>query len=97
MLHSVEGPFVAATDYMKLVPEMITRWVPGTYVPLGTDGYGLSDTREALRSHFEVDAASIVVAALDALRLDGKVDGKTVAKAVKDMEIDADKIDPMSV
>jgi pyruvate dehydrogenase E1 component len=63
VLEGVPGPFVAATDFMKMVPEQIARWVPGRFVPLGTDGFGLSDTREALRRHFEFDAESITVAA----------------------------------
>ena len=63
-LGGTEGPIVAVTDYMKLVPDQISRFVPQPFVPLGTDGYGLSDTREALRRHYEVDAAHIVVATL---------------------------------
>src|SRR5690606_31427117 len=58
------GPFVAATDYMKTVPDQIRQWVPGRYVVLGTDGFGRSDGRRALREFFEVDRHSIVVSAL---------------------------------
>ena len=75
------GPYVAATDYMKIVPDQIQRWVPGTYVSLGTDGYGRSDARKALRQHFEVDKRFIAVAALKALADDGVLDQKTVAQA----------------
>jgi pyruvate dehydrogenase E1 component len=66
-LREAEGPVVAVTDYQKTVAEQVARFVPQRFVPLGTDGYGRSDTRAALRSHFEVDAAHITVAALDAL------------------------------
>ncbi len=57
---------------MKAVPDQIGRWVPGTFVPLGTDGFGRSDTREALRRHFETDAAHVVVATLAALAAEGR-------------------------
>jgi pyruvate dehydrogenase E1 component len=67
LLDGRPGPVVAVTDYMKLVPDQIARWVPAPFVPLGTDGFGRSDTREALRRYFEVDAAHIVVATLSAL------------------------------
>src|SRR5437762_2512966 len=60
------GPIIAASDFMKLVPDMIARWVRAPFVPLGTDGFGRSDTRDALRRHFEIDAAHIVVATLSA-------------------------------
>ncbi len=72
------GPFVAATDYMKLVSDQIRQWVPGRYVVLGTDGFGRSDGREALRHHFEVDRKSVVVAALKALADEGSIDRSTV-------------------
>ncbi|MBA3653388.1 MAG: pyruvate dehydrogenase (acetyl-transferring), homodimeric type [Actinobacteria bacterium] len=88
-LAQVEGPVVAVTDYMKMVPDQIARWVPGGLTPLGTDGYGRSDTREALRRHFEVDAAHVVLAVLQSL---GKSD--EVADAVARYEIDADATDP---
>jgi len=93
-LEGVEGPFIAATDYMKLLPDMVAPWINGRLVALGTDGFGMSDTRQALRRHFEVDAASIVIAALDALRQAGKVDGKLVAQAIADFDYDPDKLDP---
>jgi pyruvate dehydrogenase E1 component len=90
-----EGPFVAATDYMAAVPDQIRQWIPGRYVALGTDGFGRSDGRGALRRHFEVDRHQIVVAALDALAADGKIDRATVAKAIERYEIDPDKPDPV--
>ena len=64
LLEGTTGPVIAATDYMKAVPDMIARWVPNKFRSLGTDGFGLSDTRESLREHFRVDANSIVKAAL---------------------------------
>ncbi|MBV9932739.1 MAG: pyruvate dehydrogenase (acetyl-transferring), homodimeric type, partial [Actinobacteria bacterium] len=88
-LNNAEGPFVAVTDFMKVVPDQISRWVPGDLTPLGTDGYGRSDTREALRRHFEVDAAHIVVAVLQAL---GKAD--EVADAIARYQIDPEAPDP---
>ncbi len=97
LLKDVDGPFVAATDYMKLVPDQIARWVPGRYVVLGTDGFGMSDTREGLRRHFEIDAENIALAALDALRLEGRIPAENVAKAVSELGIDAGKVDPMLV
>ena len=82
---------------MKLQGDQIARWIPGRFVPLGTDGFGMSDTREALRRHFEIDAENIALAALDALRLDGKLDASEVGKAIRELDIDPDKVDPLSV
>jgi pyruvate dehydrogenase E1 component len=90
------GPFVAATDYMKLVSDQIRQWVPGRYVALGTDGFGRSDGREALRHHFEVDRKSVVVAALKALADEGSVDRSTVTKAMTDLGVDPDKPNPVT-
>jgi pyruvate dehydrogenase E1 component len=90
------GPFVAATDYMKLVADQIRQWVPGRYVALGTDGFGRSDGREALRHHFEVDRKSVVVAALKALADDGSIDASTVGKAMADLGVDPDKPNPVT-
>jgi pyruvate dehydrogenase E1 component len=97
VLQGETGPFIAATDYMKLVPEQIARWVPGRFVPLGTDGFGMSDTREGLRRHFEVDAAAIVIAALDALRQEGQADAVEVVRAIDDLGVDTEKVDPMAI
>ncbi len=91
------GPYVAATDYMKIVPDQIQRWVPGTFVSLGTDGYGRSDGRDALRQHFEVDKRYIAVTALKALADDGRIDQKTVAEAISKYGIDPDKPDPVTL
>jgi pyruvate dehydrogenase E1 component len=95
LLKDREGPFVAATDYVKGVPDQIRAWVPGPYVALGTDGFGRSDSRAALRRHFEVDRQCIAVAALKALADEGKVDVATVALAMKTFEIDPDKPNPV--
>ena len=85
-----EGPIVAVTDWVKGVPEQISRWVPGPYAILGTDGFGRSDTRPALRRHFRIDAESIAVAVLYELALSGRVERETVAKAINRFEIDPD-------
>jgi len=91
------GPYIAATDYMKLNSDQIQRWVPGRFVSLGTDGYGRSDARAALRSHFEVDKRYIAVTALKALADDGTLDQKTVAQAIEKYGIDPDKPDPVTL
>ena len=91
-----KGPFIAATDYMRIVPDQIRQWVPGRYVVLGTDGYGRSDSRAELRKHFEVDAANIVVASLRALADEGKLDMATVKAAMKKFNIDPDKPNPVT-
>ncbi len=93
-LAHADGPIVAVTDFMKQVPEMIARWVPRAFTPLGTDGYGRSDTRAALRRHFEIDAAHIVVAILAALVEQGDAKAEEVADAIARYGIDADAPDP---
>jgi len=92
-----DGPYVAATDYMKIVPDQIQRWVPGTFVSLGTDGFGRSDARKALRQHFEVDKRYIAVTALKALADDGAIDQKSVATAIEKYGIDPDRPDPVTL
>ena len=91
------GPFVAATDYMRIVPEQIQHWVPGRYVTLGTDGFGRSDGRKALRQFFEVDKRYITVTALKALADDGVLDQQTVAHAIEKYKIDPDKPNPVTL
>jgi pyruvate dehydrogenase E1 component len=91
------GPYVAATDYMKIVPDQVERWIPGRFVSLGTDGYGRSDGRAALRQHFEVDRHHIAVTALKALADDGKLDQKSVSEAIKAYGIDPDRPDPVTL
>ena len=94
LLAGQKGPFVAASDYMKIVPDQIREWVPGRYVVLGTDGYGRSDARAALRSHFEVDRHHVVIATLKALADDGKIDATVVAAAIQKYGIDSTKPNP---
>lgn len=96
-LNDISGPIIAATDFMKAVPDMIRPWIAQRYVSLGTDGFGRSDTREALRDFFEVSAENIAIAALYALHQDGVIPAQQVAKAIKDLGVDPDKIDPLSV
>ena len=91
------GPYIAATDYMKIVADQVQRWVPGRFISLGTDGYGRSDARAALRQHFEVDRRYIAVTALKALADDGVLDQKTVAKAIEQYGIDPDRPDPVTL
>jgi pyruvate dehydrogenase E1 component len=93
-LASTDGPVVATSDFVKQVPDMIGRWVPRSYTPLGTDGFGRSDTREALRRHFEVDAEHVVVAVLSSLMREGKVDAAVVEKAIREYGLTPDSIDP---
>ena len=91
------GPYVAATDYMKIVADQIQGWVPGKFYSLGTDGYGRSDARKALREHFEVDRRFIAVTALKALANDGVLDQQTVAQAIEKYGIDPDRPDPVTL
>ncbi|MFP5328180.1 MAG: transketolase-like TK C-terminal-containing protein, partial [Acidimicrobiia bacterium] len=95
-LSSAEGPVVAVSDFMKAVPDQIAWWVPAPFLALGTDGFGRSDTREALRSHFEVDAGHIVVAVLKALADCGDAKADEVEDAIKAYGIDPDAPDPRS-
>ncbi|RMG48785.1 MAG: pyruvate dehydrogenase (acetyl-transferring), homodimeric type [Acidobacteria bacterium] len=97
VLANGEGPTVAVSDYVRAVPDQIARWVPGRFTVLGTDGFGRSDTREALRRFFEVDAAHVVVAVLAALAEEGAIDPGLVARAIGEMGIDADAPFPLTV
>jgi pyruvate dehydrogenase E1 component len=96
-LKDAPGPFVAATDYMRSVPDQIREWVPGRYVSLGTDGYGRSDSRAALRRHFEVDRNYITVTALKALADEGKLEAAAVTAAMKALGVDPAKPVPWKV
>ncbi len=97
LLKEHEGPIVAATDYMRIVPDQVREWVGGRYVTLGTDGYGRSDSRAALRKHFEVDRNYITVAALKALADEGKVDQATLIGAMQALGVDPSKPVPWKV
>jgi pyruvate dehydrogenase E1 component len=94
ILKDATGPFVAASDYMKVLPESIARWVPARLVSLGTDGFGRSENRAALRDFFEVDAKHIVLATLSALARENQLKIETVQQAVKDLGINPEKPNP---
>jgi pyruvate dehydrogenase E1 component len=96
-LSDKNGPVIAATDYVRLYADQIRAAVPGEYTVLGTDGYGRSDTREALRSFFEVNSSYIVVAALQSLAANGDLPGKKVSEAIKKYGIDGNKPNPVTV
>ncbi|MCY3784185.1 MAG: pyruvate dehydrogenase (acetyl-transferring), homodimeric type [Chloroflexi bacterium] len=85
---------VAASDYMKSLPDLIAKWVPGRLVALGTDGFGRSDTRAALRDFFEVDARFVTLATLHALARESRIDSELVSEAIEDLGIDAEKPNP---
>ncbi|TQM25816.1 pyruvate dehydrogenase E1 component [Nocardia bhagyanarayanae] len=87
-LSRVEGPYVAATDWMRAVPDQVRKWVPGDFTTLGTDGFGFSDTRPAARRVFNVDAQSIAVAALEGLARTGKIDESKAVEAAAKYRID---------
>jgi pyruvate dehydrogenase E1 component len=96
VLENESGLFLATSDYMKSVPEMIGRWVPGGLYPLGTDGFGRSESREALRRHFEVDAECVTAATLYRLSRKGEIPAARVAAAIKELGINPDKVDPVT-
>jgi len=96
-LGQARGVFVAATDYLKALPYSIAKWIPGRFVALGTDGFGRSDDRAALRDYFEVDARHIALAALQGLAVEGKFSPEEVKKAMKNMNIDPQKVDPVLI
>jgi pyruvate dehydrogenase E1 component len=96
-LKDASGPIIASTDYMKSFAEQIQRFVPTKFVALGTDGFGRSDSREALRDFFEVDRRYIVVAALKALADEGKLPAAKVAEAVKKYKLNGNKPNPVTV
>ena len=88
VLKGTAGPAVAVSDWMRAVPEQIRPWVPNTYVTLGADGFGFSDTRPAARRYFNTDAESVVVAVLEALARDGEIDPSVAVAAAKQYQID---------
>jgi pyruvate dehydrogenase E1 component len=91
-----EGPFIAASDYVRNVPEQIRQWIPGRFEVLGTDGYGRSDARAALRHHFEVDRRFIVLATLRALVAEGRMPASRLEGVVTALGIDPDKPNPLN-
>ncbi|MGY1489881.1 pyruvate dehydrogenase (acetyl-transferring), homodimeric type [Methylobacillus pratensis] len=96
-LKKAEGPVIASTDYMKAFADQIRNFIPQRYVALGTDGYGRSDSREALRSFFEVDRYHVVLAALKALADEGKLPAAKAAEAIKKYKLDANRPNPATV
>lgn len=94
-LAGAKGPVIASTDYIKLYTEQLREFIPQRFVNLGTDGFGRSDTREALRSFFEVDRYHVVVAALHALAKDGDISASEVAKAITKYNIDPERTAPL--
>jgi pyruvate dehydrogenase E1 component len=96
LLGDREGPLVAATDYVRNVPDQIRSWVTPEYITLGTDGFGRSDARAQLRQHFEVDRNFIALAALKALADANRIDRKTVVDAIAKLGIDPNKADPLN-
>ncbi|ABE50341.1 pyruvate dehydrogenase (acetyl-transferring), homodimeric type [Methylobacillus flagellatus] len=97
LLKKAEGPVIASTDYMKAFADQIRNFIPQRYIALGTDGYGRSDSREALRSFFEVDRYHVVLAALKALADEGKLPATKAAEAVKQYKLDPNKPNPATV
>jgi pyruvate dehydrogenase E1 component len=96
-LGKTTGPVIASTDYMRTVPDLIRTWVPRRYVTLGTDGFGRSDSRAALRNFFEVDRHHVVAAALNALADEGKADRKVVKEAIKKYSLSVDTPNPWDI
>ncbi len=90
-----EGPFIAASDYVRAHSEQISPWLPGDMLVLGTDGMGRSETRPALRRHFEVDAECVTIAALYQLSQAGQIEAEVVEKAIKQLGVDPEKISPL--
>lgn len=96
-LEGTEGPIIAATDYLKALPDQLTPWLGDRLVSLGTDGFGRSENRQHLRRHFENDAKSIAASALVALARRGQFDLKRAAEAINELGIDPDKKDASRV
>jgi pyruvate dehydrogenase E1 component len=92
-----ESPIIVSTDYMKSYAEQIAVFLPNTFISLGTDGYGRSDSREALRSFFEVDRYYVVIASLKALVDSGQIERSVLSKAIKQYKIDGNKPNPVSI
>ncbi len=95
VLDGVEGPFVASSDYVKAHMNQVQPFVPGPFMALGTDGMGRSETRDALRRHFEVDAQFVTIGALHQLMKMGHLKPADVAQAIQTLDVDPDKVDPL--
>jgi pyruvate dehydrogenase E1 component len=94
VMRETEGPIIASTDYMKIVPDQVAPWLNGRLVSLGTDGFGRSDSREYLRGHFEIDAESIVAATLSRLAREGKYNAAKATQAMIDLGLRTEAVDP---
>ena len=97
VLEPTKGPIIATSDYMRALPEQVAPYLDGRLLALGTDGFGRSETRKALRRFFEIDAEHVALAALTALADRGEVDRGVVAKAVKDLGLNPDAPPPWTV
>jgi pyruvate dehydrogenase E1 component len=95
-LADAPGVLVAASDYLKTLPNMVSKWMPRRLAALGTDGFGRSEGRQSLRDFFEVDARFITLATLHELFQDGKIERSTLDKAIKDLAINPDKPNPVT-
>jgi len=96
LLANEQGVFVGVSDYMKAYAQSISQWIPGPFVALGTDGFGLSESREELREYFEIGASHIALAALDELRQIGSASIEDVQDLMVRQNIDAEKVNPRS-
>ena len=97
LLAKEKGAFLAVSDNIRTVPDQIAPWVPGGLFTLGTDGFGRSDTRARLRRFFQVDTESTVIGTLYALAQKGEIEHEVVAKAIKDLGVDPEKVQPQIV
>ena len=95
VLEGSEGPFIASSDYVQAHSEQVAQFLPDEFLALGTDGMGRSETRPALRRHFEVDEQCVTIATLYQLQQQGKIEAVEVEKAIKDLDVDPDKISPL--
>jgi pyruvate dehydrogenase E1 component len=95
-LSGASGPVLAVTDFMKSVPDQVSRWIPTSYASLGTDGNGRSDTRDQLRRHFETDAQHVVVAVLSILAQNDDAKPQEVADAIVAYGLDPEAPDPLT-
>jgi pyruvate dehydrogenase E1 component len=96
-LQETQGVMVAASDYVKTLPDSVARWSPRPLVSMGTDGFGRSDSRRALRNFFEVDSRYITLATLAALAREGQIEFEDVDEAMHDLEINPEKPNPVTV
>ncbi len=96
-LADAPGVLVAASDYLKTLPNLIDKWMPRRLASLGTDGFGRSESRASLRDFFEVDARFIAVATLYELMREGKIQASVVQKAIAELGINAEKPNPLTV